>query len=134
MITKMNIYYKLWVDAICHQRKRDEDWKFRTLMTFSIAMGVNLLSLMFLLKVFFDCSMIIEIDLFEGTVLDRVLSGFGTLFLPFIILNYFLIFYHKRYEVLLKEYEPANGRLYVSYLIISFAILIGPIVVGKYLL
>jgi hypothetical protein len=131
----LSLYYKIWVDAMVYEKTKHghlRNWKTYTLLPLSIIQGVNLFTLLIWLSfsgvkfdVFFD------FDFLPGTMLDGFLSGFISLFLPFILLNYFLIFYNKQYEKLINEYKYKNGKLYLTYFLVSIGICIIPLILGK---
>jgi hypothetical protein len=43
--------------------------------------------------------------------------------LPFLTLNYFLIFYKEKYNQLVSKYKYHNGKLFVAYFLSSIGIL-----------
>lgn len=132
----MSIYYKIWVDAIMYEKSKHghlRNWKVYTLVPISIIQGVNLLVICiiigFTIGKFPD--IFLDFDVFPGKMLDSFLSGIITLFLPFLIINYVLIFHRKRYEILLTNYQHRNGKLYLSYFIVSMSLFILPLIFGK---
>jgi len=104
-----NIYYQLWVDAIEFERSHNQghrDWRVYTLIPISMIQGLTFLMVIIWLSVAgLKFNIFFNIELLPNAVLNKFISGFITLFLPFFILNYFLIFRGKRYEKLVKDYE-----------------------------
>lgn len=144
-ITRMiNLYYKIWVDAIEFERKNHGDSRgllFYTLVPMSFIQGLNLFGIFLLLSslnVKFDP--FLEIDIFRGELLDKVFTSVLTLFMPFIILNYILIFHKKRYERLIERYgnkRKGNKRIglyYGMYFIISVLLIFAPMILFKWVL
>ena len=133
-----NLYYEIWVDAITFEKKNHahlRNWKAYTIMPISIAQGINLLTiLMWLRPVGVKVDPFIHFSIFPGTILNSLLSGLMTLFLPFLILNYLFIFRKRRYENLLELYQARRGRLYGAYFVVSMVLFLGPIIVGKWIL
>lgn len=136
-----NLYYRIWINAInAATKKNDEnqkDWKIILIIIFSIAQGMNLLTVFFWLNTFnIKCDIFLDFDIFPGDMLDGFLSGFITLFLPFILLNYCLIFRKRRYQKYREIYSETNtnGRAFMLYFIISALIFILPIILGKWIL
>jgi len=134
----LSLYYKIWVDAIVFEKTKHGDmrnWKSFTLIPISILQGINLLTIFFWLVTFdIKLDIFFDFNLFPGGMLDRFLSGFITLFLPFIILNYFLIFKGQKYDVLIKKYKYQQGKYYLIYFLATILIFIMPIVIGKWIL
>lgn len=124
----MKIYYKIWVDCILKAQSKPENlnnWKVFTMVFMSISMALNLV---FLLFVFSDLGItekifIIPIDIFTGTKIDAFFSFFISYLLPFLTLNYFLIFYKEKYNQLVSKYKYHNGKLFVAYFLSSIGIL-----------
>lgn len=122
----MNIYYKIWVDCILKAQSipaNKNNWKRFTYGFMTITMAINFACIMSLFQktigVYFYH---FEVDVFPGTNLDALVSGFTLFVLPMLLLNYFLIFRNRRYEELLKKYKSYNGKLFFTYFFISLAI------------
>jgi hypothetical protein len=125
----LNIYYKIWVDAIVWEKATNgkrRNWKVFTLLPISLCEGINLLTLCFWLHI----PIFIDIKLFSFKPLNGFLSFFISLLFPFLILNYFLIVYNNRYESLIERYKYHNGKLYLWYFLSSVGAFIIPIIIG----
>ncbi len=124
----MKIYYKIWVDCILKAQSKPENknnWKLFTIVFMSISMALNIV---FILFVFSDLGItekifVIPIDVFPGTKVDAFYSFFISYLLPFLTLNYFLIFYKEKYKQLMLKYKYNNGKLFVTYFLSSIVIL-----------
>lgn len=122
----MKFYYILFSDAInkiLTVEKSKDMWKFYTLIYISFAMGFNLFMLSFILH---DLSILrietIELKLNITSIyfIDSFLS-YGIVYLfPFLILNYFLIFYKDKYKEIIVKYKHYNGKVISWYYVISF--------------
>ncbi|MGI8891921.1 MAG: hypothetical protein ACR2GN_00540 [Bacteroidia bacterium] len=127
------MYYKLWVDAIYYEKKKHghfRNWKPYVLIGISFCQGLNLATILFWISPFTKTLFFIPINLFPGNFIDNAISGFITLFLPFLIINYILIFYNKKYEIIINNYQDKNGKIYIGYFVISAIICFVPIVIG----
>jgi len=136
-----NLYYIIWIDAINAAIEKNgenqKDWKIVLLIIFSVAQGVNLLTLFFWLSAFnIKYDIFFDFDIFPGEMIDGFLSGFITLFLPFILINYLLIFRKRRYQKYIKLFSGnhTKGKAFMLYFIISILIFILPIIVGKWII
>jgi len=133
-----NIYYKIWVDAIVYEKAKNEgsrNWKTYTLIPISVLQGTNLLTIFFWLSSFdIKIDIFFDIDIFPGQMIDKFISSFISLFMPFLVINYIFIFKEKKYIELIKKYKHHNGKLYLIYFIITFAVFILPIVIAKWLI
>ncbi len=121
----MNLYYKIWVDAIVKMRSLPANkglWKFYSITFISTAMAVNLALIIALIQrhilrfTFYQ----IKIDIFPGTKIDALISFFILYFSIPLVINYFLIFKNNRYELLIEKYKSYNGKLCAAYLVISY--------------
>ncbi len=114
-----NLYYLIWADAISSFRKHNperNDWKFVTLVFISWMQALNFWIILLWLKYFnIYIPKQIEIDIFPGDSIDGFLSFSAQFALPFVILNYFLIFYKKRYEKILIKYNNIKIRYVLIY-------------------
>jgi hypothetical protein len=121
----LSIYYKIWVDGITKLRSRPENkgmWVFYAMVFTSMAMALNIGLIMSILQrnilkhSFYD----IKISIFPLQQLNGFASFFVLYLLAPILINYILIFKNKRYEKLIIKYKSYNGKLYASYLLISY--------------
>lgn len=127
----MNIYYKIWADAIKQARARktlNEGWKLMPLVSMSVLMGLNLLALFLLLHAFNRRLLLLfPVHIFETTGYNTSISVILTYFLPFVILNYLLVFTNNRYEVIAQNYRSKHSKLYRNYALISIAVIAIPV-------
>jgi len=134
----LNLFYKIWVDAIVYEKTKHGDirnWKPYTLIPISVLQGINLLTVFFWLNALdIKLDIFIDFKLFPGEMLNGFLSGFLTLFLPFIVLNYLLVFRGKKYDDLIQKYNYRRGKLYLIYFLATIFIFILPIIIGKWIL
>jgi hypothetical protein len=134
----LNIYYKIWVDAMVFERTKygqRRNWKIYTLFPISMLQGINLLTVFFLASALTkkNIPIFFVITFFNFKPLNSFLSFSITLFFPFIILNYFLIIYKHKYESLIEKYKYHNGKLYIGYFLFTIGIVIIPIFIGMIL-
>lgn len=133
-----NLYYKIWVDAIVYEKTNNgqlRNWKSFTIIPISILQGINMLTVfIWLTAIDIKVDIFLEFDLFRGKMIDGFLSGALTLFIPFLLLNYLLIFRGSKYIDLIEKYEYKKGKLYLLYFLFSIGIFIVPIIIGKWIL
>jgi len=99
-----NLYYLYWVDAIVGYRKNipnSIDWKFTVFTISTVCNALNLFVILLWLKFFNIFSFKFEINIFPGTMLNSATKFIILFASPFIILNYFLVFYKDRYKKLI---------------------------------
>ena len=116
---RRNLYYLIWADAITSYRKHhpnQKNWQFRLLFLNSWIHALNLWIIYIWLK-FFDVLTIplIRVNLFPGDLLDEFLSFTIEFALPFIVVNYFLVFHNKRYERIVKRIDNLQYRYVLIY-------------------
>lgn len=117
-----NYYYLIWVDAIVGFRKHNperSDWKISLFIINTTCNALNLWVIYIWLKYFGVISYLIQIDFFPIKSLNSATAFFIQFGSPFIILNYFLIFFNERYKKLIKKYPNKNGRLAMIYTVSS---------------
>lgn len=133
----MNWYLRIWADAI---NKAENSKSYMThkdkmvtlLIMFSVAQGFNLLAIFFFVGSFFDFDPFLSFNVFPGKYLNTALSGIITLFLPFIILNYLLVFYKNRYKKFIQEKHQNTGwKVFIIYFLSSLLLFFLIIVIGK---
>lgn len=126
----MKIYYKIWVDCIRKARSQPQNksnWKLFTMIFMSMAMAINLWFITFVLMVHFKYSIPffpLKIGVFQGTRIGSFVNFFVSYLLPFLILNYFLIFYKRKYKKLIKVYPYRKGILFSAYFFGSLGIIL----------
>ena len=122
----MDLYYKIWVDGLKKLRSIPSNknmWKFYAMVFISMAMAINFMLLVAILErnIFRTNFYHLEIQVFPRTKIDSFLSFFILFFAPCGLINYFLIFRKRRYEILFKKYQITyNGKLCVAYMMISY--------------
>lgn len=129
----MNIYYRIWADAIGFERSKHghiRNWKPYVILGITFCQGLNFATLLLLLGIWIKSSFFFTIDLFPGRMLDGAVSGILTLFVPFLIINYFLIFNKQKYKSIIKQYPFKNGKLYAIYFVISILLFFTPVLIG----
>lgn len=120
-----NFYYSIWVDAISSMKKHhsnDRYWKLKLLLHISWIQAINWWIIFIWLR-FFDILRIplFELNVFPGTLTDGFLAFVLQFGLPFIVLNYMLIFYRNKYVAILEKYKTSGFRFAPVY---SFSVLI----------
>lgn len=126
-----NIYYEIWADAIRATKKMDSDqWKVATLIPMSILNGVDLLAILFLLKGILgrQWPLFVPVKIFDDVILNDAVSVVLTFIVPFVMLNYLLIFSNDRYQRIIRFHRGMNGRLYKFYILVSLGIIVIPFV------
>jgi len=121
--TKMGLYYRIWMDCITRLRSQEvnkNNWKSKSSIMMTVALSFNFLFFMAILQrnilgvVFYE----IEVP-FLSQYFNNIISGVILFILPIISINYILIFYGNRYERLAKKYPYYNGKLFITYFLIS---------------
>lgn len=108
------------------QPKNKDNWKSVSMTLMSFAMVTNLAFLMAILQRNIVGYSFYKLKLpFLPSDLNNIVSYFLLIILPVVAVNYLLIFRKNRYEKLLERYPYYNGRLFITYLLIS---LLTPIV------
>ena len=122
----MKFYYILFSDAInkiLTVEKSKDLWKLYILFYISFAMGFKLFMLSFILN---DLNILkietIELKLNITSIyfIDSFLSYAIVYLFPFLILNYFLIFYKEKYKDIIVKYKHYNGKVISWYFVVSF--------------
>jgi hypothetical protein len=131
----MKLYYKIWVDGIVKLRSRPQNaglWKFFAMTFTSMAMALNLVFVLFIMS---DLGMTdgifkVPVNLFPGTHIDAFFSFFISYLLPFLLMNYFLIFHRDRYKELIMRYPYHGGKLYLRYFLGSLSVFLIYIIIA----
>ena len=109
-----NIYYMIWSDAILSFRKynpKRKDWKLTLFFFITWIHSLNLWIVLLWLKFFKIFTMpLLSIDVFPGELLDDFFAFAIEFALPFVILNYYLVFYNNRYEKITQKYKDIKFR------------------------
>jgi hypothetical protein len=114
-----NPYYILWAEAFCRYKnshKDDKSWAFKVFQMYTFINGINLATLIIWLRILdIWIPPKFEINVFPGTLLDKVFEFFILFWLPCIIINYFLIMRKKRYNFIINKYEKYQNKYAVYY-------------------
>jgi hypothetical protein len=118
----LKIYYKICVDAIEKSKTVNNGiWKFNTIMFMSAFLSLIFMSIIILLKSFFPeyINFTFFHDNYGKKSLDVKLEAIVLYLVPSLIMNYFLIIHNKRYEKLLHNYKPNNGKYMIRFMLFS---------------
>jgi hypothetical protein len=129
-----SLYYKIWVDAIKTEKaKRVEarNWKLYTIIPISLLQGINLFTFFYWMKVVVNrmLPLFFPVTIFNARLINAFISIIITLFIPFVILNYLLIFNNERYEELMIKYKSGDKKLYKKYSLITLGLFIIPLII-----
>ncbi|MGZ3874081.1 MAG: hypothetical protein ACXVJD_14260 [Mucilaginibacter sp.] len=130
----LGIYYRIWADAIVSQKEKKAEgtnWKLYTLVPISILEGLNLFTVFYWVRVIVSRNLLLfmPVNIFNARPLNGFISVVITFFIPFLIINYLLIFNNDRYKRLTGQYGSRNGTLYKKYALISLGLLIIPVII-----
>jgi hypothetical protein len=123
----LRIYYKICVDAIEKSKAANNGtWKFNTILFLSAFLSLIFMSIIILLKSFFleHINFSIFPDNYTKKSLDIKLEAIVLYLVPSLIVNYFLIIHNKRYEKLLLNYKPNNGKYVIRFMLFSLILFI----------
>lgn len=117
----MKLYYLICVDAIYKASNKNPDgWKAPVILYLSAFLGL----------IFMAVSIIIEKNIpnfkysfFSSNDIDssaiRKIDVILLYFVPALIINYFIILYNSRYEVLIKKYKHGHGMYVINFIVFS---------------
>jgi len=129
----LSLYYKIWADAIVFtktSKTEGKNWKIFTIVPISALMGVNLVTLLLWIRAFSHrkFTVILPVSIFNVNLINIAISIIITFFLPFVVLNYLLIFDNERYNKLIKTYNTSGGKVYLWYIALTLGIFAAPYV------
>lgn len=135
----LGLYYRIWVDAIKKARSIPENkdaWALPCMIFMSLSMMLNFMLIMIPVQKNIVGYYFYEIELdFLPRYINNVVSGVILYILPVVLMNYMLIFYNHRYLKLQKKYPYYNGKLFITYFLISMllplVLLFGEIIFNK---
>jgi len=130
----LRLYYKIWADAIISTREKRAEagsWKGFTIVPLSLVMGLNLFTFFIWMKKLVNhyLPLVFKVSIFNARLLNDFVSVVLTLFIPFVILNYLLIFANNQYETITSEFGSRGGKLYQKYVLISFGVFAIPLII-----
>jgi hypothetical protein len=132
------LYYDLWVDAILAAEKSNSymhryDKLFVIFTLYTTAQSANFALILLILDFFNDVTYFIEIGIFKSRLLNGAIEGVVLLFLPFAIVNYFLVFYKNRYQKHVEHRQlNTKGKALLLYAFCSFSLFIIVVILGKW--
>lgn len=114
-----NYYYIFWSDAIQRIRKfhpQKKNWKLSIYILNSWIHALNFFIIALWLKYFHLLKIKLpEIKIFPGETINEFISFALVFVIPFLILNYFLIFYKDRYKKIIEKYYIEGGNYAFPY-------------------
>jgi len=132
----LDVYYKIWVDAIIREKAKKAEgrnWKLYTIIPISLLQGINLFTFFYWMKklVNRNLPLVFGVDIFNARLINVFISIVVTLFIPFLIFNYLMIFSNDRYKLLIEQNKSQSTACYKKYVLISIALLAIPIIIEK---
>jgi hypothetical protein len=127
-----NIFYSIWADLIIRVKQNKEykgSWELNSFFLMTLLMSINIGTTFIWYAHFASRNNwhqlpAIDIDFFPLPMLNSFSSFLINFTIIPILLNYFLIFHHKRYEKMIILYKYRGGKLYLSYGLISIGLMI----------
>lgn len=139
-VKKINKSLKSWIYDYPHRgRCSTGKWKIDILVFMTILMFFNVLTIIMWVNSFGEISKLyripnIELNIFPDAGLNSLVSVISVLF-PLFILNYFSMIHNDRYKQIITK-DPyknlqicKNGRIFLSYMFITIALLSIPIII-----
>jgi hypothetical protein len=122
----LKLYYLVWVDCMARELSQSpvkNQKPKRSMVVMSTAMTFNLALFMTLLQKYILGFSFYKLDVdFLPKYWENVISFLILFPLPCVIINYLLIYYKGRYEKLLAKYPSYDGKLFISYFLISLLV------------
>ncbi|MEI7504974.1 MAG: hypothetical protein WCJ61_17000 [Paludibacter sp.] len=129
----IRLFYNIWADIIVRYRKQhpdDTDGQIRYVLMFYVS-TVNAMSIWQVFSLFELFGLIkihwIRFDIFPTERLNSGLSTFFMFVFPCMLINYFLIFWRKRYIKIIDVYATEKGNygdIYLKTVLITVSILV----------
>ncbi len=136
----MKLYYEMWADALeaiktSKSYMTYKDKVVTVFVLFMVAQGFNVVFILLLLSRVLKFDVFIDFNIFPGSYLDKALSGIVTLYFPFALINYYLIFYKKK-QLKYMESRSLNtgGKALILYFSISILLVLMYIIINKWVL
>ena len=123
----INIYYKLWVDAIVNDKEyknNENGWKSSVFWLISTANVLNVIFVYMWLNYFQILNLQSIFNASTNLVSISLVEIFIIYYLPIVVINYFLIFRKERYKKLIIKYSHYNGKLALYYGLASLALIV----------
>lgn len=134
------IFYMLWSDAINYERIKnggESHWKLFTFVYMSIFLSLNILSLLSAVLYFTGYDILSKIitklqSVLSSEFLVNLLWTTLVLFIPSVIINYFLVFHKNKYEYILANYKFKNGKILLIYFCLTVIAFFGFSLLNKF--
>lgn len=128
----MNLFYAVWSDAINYERIKNDGeghWKSFTFSYMSVFTSFNIMSLYSAILFFTGYNFAQKssqlLSAYFNELLSDALWAIVVLFIPSMLINYFFVFYKRKYEYILSNYKFRNGRLLMSYILLTVFFMFG---------
>ena len=119
------MYYAIWVDCLVRLKSQPANqhrWKGIAMTLMSLAMFLNFWLVVNFIELAIFKRPVYRIHLEFMTGNSKKITEFLMQFvLPVLIMNYMLIFRNNRYEKLIEKYPYRDGRLFLTYFLVSMA-------------
>ena len=124
----LKLYYLIWVDLVFIPSKNNsKNWKFYTMLIMVFCQSIVFMPCIVIFELKIAYFKFYDLNFLFGEEWDKLpngLKGVILYVLPFVIFNYFMIFYKRRYEQLIQQYEYKKGKYVLNTILISGGIAI----------
>jgi hypothetical protein len=127
------LFYSIWADAINYERIKnggEGHWKVFTFAYMSIFLSLNILAGLSAILFFTGYELTSHLaeslsSIFSSELLVNFFWSLILLFIPSVLINYFSVFYKKKYNHILDHYKFKNGRILFLYFCITIIAFFG---------
>ena len=135
----MNLFYAIWADAIHYERKKNggkNHWKVFTFAQMSLLLSWNLVTFYMTIKNLtgVDIAPNVFLLFIHNKLVGNILWAVIYLFIPALTINYFFVFYKRRYRTIIRKYKFRNGKILLIYFIATVILFLGFALLRDYLL
>lgn len=120
-IVFMKLYYLIWVDCILRLRSQPENkenWRFWSMIFITVPMSSSFIFIVMAIEHIIGHRFELDIPFLPDEAKGPV-SFIIIFILPWIVINYFLIFKDRKYKKLIRKYKYHNGKLFITFLAIA---------------
>ena len=126
----MRLYYLIWVDCIQKirgQPTNKNNWRLLCMIFMTVPMSIDFIFIMTVLQNFILGNNFYKLDIeLLPAEINKPLSFVIRFIMPWIVINYLLIFINCKYEKLIKKYSYHNGTWFITFLAVS---IFGPLII-----
>lgn len=133
----MKIFYIIWAVALNNERKKIFRNYEGLLIGMSLFLSLNICTLYIIIDMFANLNVMNILEPFIIFIPNKSIKGLlvfsAFMFAPSLLINYYMVFYKKKYRIIMRKYKFRSGKILLIYFIATIVFFFGVSLINQFL-